>query len=233
MKRLNFLLQIMALSAISLIYVSCSDDDDDNQNTETKGKFKAIEAPYLICANRNPGGVGFDFKYDSKSGGANNMDDVSVSDFKEDLIIKTIKTDKDGSANAVNFITLNNGATAVNYSNIDNNCCGITAFNALTYKTVSEKTLSFKFDDQNFSLDNLSSGTSGLPLFSEVQPQVKKLFIGDAWKAPAKNDVEDDEPIWIIKTQEGHLVKFIVNEFPASNAPTANGYVNIQWSLLK
>ncbi|PIE88628.1 MAG: hypothetical protein CSA04_00885, partial [Bacteroidetes bacterium] len=58
------------------------------------------------------------------------------------------------------------------------------------------------------------------------------LVIGCKWKVPANNNVEGDEPVWIIKTREGKIVKFIVTDFPANPAPTPRGYVAIEWDFL-
>ena len=229
-------LSIQTLTLITLFLLPISCDDDEGSNNETIDNiesFSTIESPYLICANRNPGGVGFDFEYNGKKGGANNIDSVSVSDFEADIVIKTQKADNEGSPQAVNYITLNNGATAINYSAVDTECIGSTDFEALSYETVSSQDISFNADAENFSMDGLETGTSGLPLLSEANAQLKNLVIADSWKKPAKNDVENDEPIWIIKTQEDCLVKMIVTEFPASNAPTATGYVNIEWAILQ
>jgi len=233
MKKLHFYFKPVLLFLLSgLFFISC-DKGDDPEPEESSSTFTSLSSPYLICANRNPGGVGFDFEYDGKTGGANNMDSLTVDDFEADVVIKTIKADSDGSATSANMITLNNGAQAVNYSSSDASCKGYTAFQNLTYSTASAKGLTFSSDGSGYTLTGLTNGTSGFPLLTEVNTQIAKLVIGDKWKAPAKNSVADDEPIFIIKTQEGLWVKLIVTEFPATtNAPTATGYVAIEWALM-
>ena len=52
--------------------MSCSDDDDNNP-VDSPGGFSSLSSPYLVCANRNPGGVGFDFVYNDNNGGSNNL----------------------------------------------------------------------------------------------------------------------------------------------------------------
>jgi hypothetical protein len=59
-----------------------------------------------------------------------------------------------------------------------------------------------------------------------------RLIIGQKWKEAANNDVADDEPIWIIETEEGRIVKFIVTDFPANPAPTSTGYISIEWGFI-
>ena len=233
MKKLRFYLNpILFLFVMSLSLISC-DKGDDPEPKESSSTFTSLSSPYLICANRNPGGVGFDFEYDGKTGGANNMDSLTVDDFEADVVVKTIKADSDGSTTSANMITLNNGAQAVNYSSVDASCKGYTAFQKLTYSTASAKGPTFGSDGSDYTLTGLTSGTSGFPLLSEVNTQIAKLVIGDKWKAPAKNSVADDEPIFIIKIQEGRWVKLIITEFPATtNAPTATGYVAIEWALM-
>lgn len=220
----------LALSLIMFSFSACEKDDDNNGNNNN-GTFSAISTPYLVCASRNPGGVGFDFEYNGEEGGANNMDSLSVSDFEEDVLVKTIKGDNEGTAAAYNYIALFNDAQAVNYSSIDATCKGYTSFQALTYATASATELTFT-SDNTYSFSGLTAGTSGSPLATEVNTQIAQMVIGDKWKASAKNAVADDELVWIIKTREGRWVKFIVTEFPATNAPTATGYINIEWDFL-
>jgi len=185
----------------------------------------------LICAGRNPGGVGFDFEYLGNEGGANNMDSLSVSDFNEDIVIRTIKAEKpDGSLGGRPFIKLADDVQAINYSEVDTNCTGINDFNQLVNVDVSS--LNFETDSNDFSLNSLTTGTTGKPLWSEVNGEYSKLVIGDSWKETAKNEIEGDELIWIIKTSEGRHVKLIIPDFPADPAPTSTGYIEVNWDFL-
>lgn len=221
---------LIILTSLFFTFTSCEKDDDDNNNNNQE-QFQSLNSPYLICANRNPGGVGFDFVYDGETGGANNLDSLTVSDFAYDIKIRTIKAEKpDGSLGGMPYITLAADAEAVNYSAVDTTCIGYTAYQNLTNSDL--QTISFESDDTGFDLSNLTTGTTGQPLMSEVQAEYQKLVIGDRWKAAAKNDIADDEPVWIIKTIEGRWVKLIVTDFPADPAPTATGYVALEWDFV-
>jgi hypothetical protein len=194
-------------------FYSCEKDEQNNNNNNQIGTFVSIESPYLICANRNPGGVGFDFVYHDSEGGANNMDSLSVSDFEYDVIIKVIKGEKpDGSLKGMPFIKLCGDSSdmtvgALNYSEIDTTCIGESGFNSLSYDDLPS--LNFEYDSPDFTTDGLITGNTGKPLVSELNKQYAKLVIGDAWKATAHNPNIGDEIIWIIKTREGKLVKFV------------------------
>jgi hypothetical protein len=56
----NSLLAIAVLTIGAVFFTSCEKDEDDNP-TPNESQFVSLESPYLICAGRNPGGVGFDF----------------------------------------------------------------------------------------------------------------------------------------------------------------------------
>lgn len=227
MNTLKYLLIILT-TGLFFTFTSCKKDDSNNDNQE---QLKSIESPYLICAGRNPGGVGFDFEYNGKKGGANNLDLLSVSDFKYDIKIHVIKAEKpDGSLGGMPYIALAANAKAVNYSTVDPACKGYTAYKNLTKDNL--QTFSFKSDDTSFNLSNLTAGTTGKPLMSKVKAEYNKLVIGDKWKTSAKNDIANDELVWIIKTLEGRLVKLIVTDFPANPAPTATGYVALEWDFV-
>ena len=42
------------------------EEDEDNDLKPNEEEFGSLESPYLICAGRNPGGVGFDFEYNNE-----------------------------------------------------------------------------------------------------------------------------------------------------------------------
>jgi hypothetical protein len=221
----------MLMIGLFLTLSGCSSDDNNVVQTQDQ-QFQSISSPYLICASRNPGGVGFDFDYRGNTGGPNMMDSPSVTDFAFDFKIRTIKAQNpDESLNGMPFIELASGVEAVNYSSVDPSCKGIVAFQNLTLNNAQSYTL--LTDDQTFDLLSLRPGTSGKPLKSDVAAEYDKLVIGDKWKSAAKNDVADDELVWIVKTREGRLVKMIVPDFPADPAPTATGYVEIEWDFLQ
>jgi hypothetical protein len=229
MKISNFVL-ITTMAFLQLMAISCENDDDDD-NIEDVSEFTSLESPYLICASRNPGGVGFDFTYNDSEGGANYLDSTTVDDFDEDLYIITVKGENaDSTLSGAPYIKLMDGATAVNYSSVDTSCTGITAFEALTSNDVLDYTLAA--DDEDFDLSDLETGYTGKIYLSELQNEYTKLVIGERWKSTAKNTIDEDEIVWIIETKEGDLVKFIVTDFPATDAPTSTGYIDIDWDYL-
>lgn len=222
---------IIALGMILITTTSCEKDDDDNIN-DNQAQFKSLSSPYLICAGRNPGGVGFDFEYNGETGGANNIDSLTVSDFQYDMKTLTIKAEKpDGSLGGMPYIALAINTEAINYSSVDPTCKGYTNFQNLTKDNLQQ--FVFQIDDSEFDLSNLETGSTGKPLMSATKNEFLKLVIGDKWKKAANNNISDDEPVWIIKTVDDCWVKMIVTDFPADPAPTATGYVGLKWEFLK
>jgi hypothetical protein len=229
MKNLKYSLAIL-MAGLFLSFYACDDDDDDNNNDNTE-QFTSLCSPYLVCANRNPGGVGFDFEYNEEKGGANYIDSLSVSDFTYDIKVLTIKAEKtDEDLAGMPHFLLTDNVEAVNYSAIDPTCVGYTAFQNLTNADLLN--FDFETDDSSFDLSTLTIGKTGKPLQSEVTEEFKKLAIGMTWKTTANNDVADDELVWIIKTTEGRWVKLIVTDFPAAPAPTETGYIAVDWDFV-
>ncbi|MBN2165194.1 MAG: hypothetical protein JW717_02845 [Marinilabiliaceae bacterium] len=222
---------IVTLAFWGIQFISCEKDVQDNQ-TPTISQFVSLENPYMICANRNPGGVGFDFEYNNKKGGANNIDSLTVDDFAYDLKIRTIKAEKpDGSLGGVPFIQLHETVNAVNYSSVDTTCKGFTDFQNLTSSNIQNYTL--QSDNSSFNLASVPVGTTGSPLMQDLNQELNKLVIGQRWKNAAGNTIAADEPIWIIQTREGRIIKFIVTVFPAAPAPTSTGYIAIEWDFVE
>ncbi len=232
MKQLkSSLLVITALTIGAVLFTSCEKDEDDKP-TPNESQFVSLESPYLICAGRNPGGVAFDFEYNGEKGGANNLDSLTVDDFAYDLKIRTIKGEKpDGSLGGAPYIQLSTTAQAVNYSAIDTNCKGLTDFTNLNSSNIQNYTL--HSDDASFDISSVPTGETGSPLMQDLMQEYNKLVIGQKWIEAAKNNIADDEPIWIIETEEGRIVKFIVTDFPADPAPTTTGYIAIEWDFVE
>ncbi len=74
---------IATLTIGTVLFTSYEKDEEDNP-TPNESQFIRLESPYLICANRNPGDVGFDFEYNGEKGGANNLDFLTADDFPAD-----------------------------------------------------------------------------------------------------------------------------------------------------
>jgi hypothetical protein len=212
------------------LFVSC-EKKDNNDPDPTEKQFESLENPYLICANRNPGGVGFDFEYKNEKGGGNNMDSLTVDDFEYDIIIRTIQAEKpDGSISGAPFIQLHETVKAVNYSTVNTTCKGYAGFRNLNSTNIQSYTSGS--DDTGFDLTSVATGTTGKPLLQILNQEYNKLVIGQRWKEAASNDIADDEPIWIIETREEIIIKFIVLEMPAKEAPTSTGYVRLEWDFV-
>ncbi|MFP4026132.1 MAG: hypothetical protein ACLFVR_16545 [Thiohalospira sp.] len=227
----NSVFAVIALVFGGVLFTSCEKDEDDNL-TPNESQFVSLESPYLICAGRNPGGVGFDFEYNGEKGGANNLDSLTVDDFEYDLKIRVIKGEKpDESLGGAPYIQLSATAKAVNYSAVDTTCKGFTDFTNLNSSNIQNYTL--QSDDASFDISTVPVGTTGSPLMQDLMEEYNKLVIGQKWKEAANNDIDDDEPIWIIETEEGRIVKFMVTDFPADPAPTSTGYITVEWGFVE
>ncbi|MFO8146881.1 MAG: hypothetical protein R6U03_05775 [Gillisia sp.] len=222
---------IPAITIWGILFTSC-EKDEENDPAPTENQFVSLESPYLICANRNPGGVGFDFEYNGEKGGANNLDSLTVADFAYDLKIRIIKGEKpDGSLGGAPYIQLSSATQAVNYSAIDTTCKGPTHFTNLNSSNIQNYTL--QSDDASFDISTVPTGSTGSPLMQQLIQEYNKLVVGQKWKEAANNEVSDDEPIWIIETAEGRIIKFIVTDFPANPAPTSTGYIAMEWDFVE
>ena len=227
MKAAKFL---MIIFSIFLIPISCTKDEDNPVSPESE-QFVSKTSPYLICGNRNPGGIGFDFEYHGEKGGVNYIDSLSVSDFDYDIKVRTIKAEKsDGTLCGMPFFKLAEGVTAVNYSEIDSTCTGYDSF--VNLAVTNPEDIPFESDDTSYDLSVLTAGSSGKPLQQDVKNEFKKLVIADKWKPSANNDTEGDELVWLVKSKEGRHIKMIALDFPADPAPTATGYIAIDWEFI-
>lgn len=224
------------LLTLSVLCVSCSENNEEEviHSKEvvvpsSKVVFTASN-PYLVCAGRNPAGIGFDFIYQKQKGGALEMallEDEMYQEVDVDMVIRTIKAEKDGKPMGCPFIQLFHGAKALKYSEKS----GIQA-----YKTLSKICIEpsqFGMDQEGFDVNRISVNASGFRDYALVRKQFNKLVIGDYWKMSLFNSINDDEPIWIIQTRDNKYVKMLVFEFPCKNAPTKTGYCSIEWDLIE
>ncbi len=226
---------------ITIKYFYQADGSTDLSDDTEAEVFESLSSPYLICANRNPGGVGLDFVYKGKAGGTQNMDESP--DLKYDLYIKTIKGEKtDGTTGGMPAAVLfgdssnvDNAVKAFEASSLASVATGDDGYNALTAVT-AEISAGLRADAAGFTLEELETGSTGSPLMSAINAQYKKLAIGDKWKAAAKTGdrtgPSGDESVWVIKTREGRHVKMMFIAMPAAGAPTGSGYVAIKWDLI-
>jgi len=226
---------------ITFKYFYQADGSTDLADDSEAAVFESINSPYLVCANRNPGGVGFDFVFKGKAGGAQNMDESP--DLKYDLYIKTIKGEKpDGSQGGMPAVVLfgdssnvGSAVRAFEASTLASVATGDDGYNALKAVT-AEITAGLRADAAGFTLEGLETGSTGSPLMSAINVQYKKLAIGDKWKSAAqtgdRTGPSGDEPVWVIKTREGRHVKMMFTAFPAAGAPTETSYIAIKWDLI-
>lgn len=231
MKTWKSSLSILVLSILCVVLSTSCEKEGNEDPKNDNDQFESLTSPYLICASRNPGGVGFDFEYAGKKGGANNLDDPTVEDFTYDVKILTIKGEKpDGTLGGAPYIQLSTNSKAINYTTIDHSCTGISDFTNLNQSNIQNYLL--QSDGSSFDLTSLPTGSTGSPLMQQLLQEYNKLVIGQRWKEAANNDIADDEPIWIIQTEEGRIVKFIITDFPADPAPTTTGYIAISWDFV-
>ena len=236
----GFFVVILAF-VISFSIVACEDNEEEEQPVY-------LESPYLICANRNPGGVGFDFVIDGKNGGVQYMDEYP--EFEYDVLIKTIKVEKpdstSGGAPAAYLYgdssDVTNATLAFNTSSLESIGTGSEGYNVVISVT-AEITAGLQADKAGFDLSGVPAGpVTGLPLMSGpngVGKQYQKLVIGNKWidvaKTGDKKGPSGDEQVWIVKTREGRYAKMMFTAFPASTeigAESPTGYVAIEWDLL-
>ena len=247
-KNLLFLLSAFAL----LLIPGCDYSGDDD-----KAGVSPVESPYLICVNRNPGGVGFDFD----SGVAYNLDENPNMDW--DLRIKTLKGHKDANPRigykgrpVIDLAGVSPGGVSGyrHSTGVDE-----TAYNAFAS---SDATGTFTFDPvDGYDITNVASITYNHGEGDETG----YVYAGTFNSTDYDSDAEDDNtlrevynasfalanygtnggfeywwasgsfatPLYVIKTDQGTVVKFWLEEFPATNAATTSGYINIRWEVLE
>ncbi len=222
--------------SLTLIISNCQKDRNNPLDPKADNYIEPIPpvtSPFLICANRNPGGVGFDFVMDGEKGAAYNLDEVP--DLEWDVYIKVYKgvTNDGGNLFGKPFIKLY--STTVLAKVVSTN--GQAGYNAITSTAGSTSGLAadgiavmniteVKRDSNNnlWYKKTPPGGGHGLKYFYD------KIIIGEKWKKSAK--AKKNQKTYIIKTREARHAKFMVKEFPASGAPTPTGYVDIIWDLL-
>lgn len=225
--------------SLTLIISNCQKDRNNPLDPKADNYIEPIPpvtSPYLICANRNPGGVGFDFVMDTEKGAAYNLDEVP--DLEWDAYIKVYKgvTNNKGNLFGKPFIKLystvvlakvvsTNGQAGYNAIITTAGLTGGLAADGIAVLNVSD----VKKDDNNNlwykKTPPAPFGGHGLKYFYD------QLIIGEKWKKTSKSG-STTQKTYIIKTREGRHAKFMVKEFPASGAPTPTGYVDIIWDLL-
>ncbi|HOO71520.1 MAG TPA: hypothetical protein PK926_07140 [Spirochaetota bacterium] len=249
---------LLLLSAFALLMVPGCDDSSDDDSS----KVSPVESPYLICVNRNPGGVGFDFD----SGIAYNLDENPDMDW--DLRIMTHKGHKDANPRlghkgrpVIDLAgTSSGGASGYRHGNsVDE-----TAYGAFGLSDVVDS--SFAFDPvDGYDISNVETITYD---HSDGNgSETGYVYAGTFNSTDYDSDAESDNtlrevynasfalanygtnggfeywwsggsfatPLYVIKTDQETVVKFWLEEFPASGSdvPTTSGYIRIRWEVLE
>jgi hypothetical protein len=232
-KSIHFTLLLCSI----FLFWGCDDSSSDDND------ISQVSSPFLICASRNPGGVGIDL--DSST--AYNLDDKS--DFVWDIRIKTYKGVKSNSGTAAlagaPFIKLKGTSlTAYQWSTY-----GETNYNAITLSNIVEGSLAAdsveEIDiasvDVVVEADGLDSSLLGKMYYAwsgktGLKQKYADLTIGEAWKTinskAVQNHEHNDDPIYIIKSDDGNFFKLMITDFGPNSSIEKSGYIAIVWEKL-
>lgn len=249
---------LLALTTVALLMLvpGCDDSSDDKKDPG----LSPVETPYLICVNRNPGGVGFNFD----SGVAYNLDENPGMDW--DLRIITHKGHKDANPRSGY-----KGRPVIDLAGTSSD--GVSAYRHATGvdETAYENFALTDVVDASFAFDPVDgydiSTVAGITYdYSDGNgEQTGYVYAGTFNSTDYDIDAESDNtlrevynasfilanygtnggfeywwaggsfatPLYVIKTDQGKVVKFWLEEFPATNAATTSGYINIRWEVLE
>jgi len=245
-KQFNSYFIIIALGA-ALFMSSCS----DNNGTGPDLGPKSVTSPFLICAGRNPGGVGIDLD----SSKAYELDDNP--DFDCDLKIQNYKgvsgPSDDPKFSGRPYIALK-GTTvsAYNWSETSKEgTMGQDVYDDIVRADVTNKTFTADqvADIDISAVDKVESGDYDDPKYegkyfysrggkNGLKQEYTNLQIGDRWKtgagseADAKNTDHTDDPIYIIKSDKDDYFKFMIRNIGGKSDLGEGGYIDIVWEKL-
>ncbi|MBN2039794.1 MAG: hypothetical protein JW864_07120 [Spirochaetes bacterium] len=229
---------------LSPLFTGCFSDDD---NSDSTNKIAEAESPYLICVNRNPGGVGIDLD----SGKAYNIDDNA--DFDWDIRVKTYKGVKnDGNGNPIMagspFIKMKGTAvTAAVWATTGKSNYDAITFSdiaSLVYESDDEAELDIgsvdTIQDGEFTETQLESGSAAVGDYyyawsgkNGLKQEYSKMTIGETWKSFSANTDDTDDKIYIVKSDEGNYFKVMVPDFGPNSDIGESGYIDIIWESLE
>ena len=243
---------LLVFSVFALLMLPGCDDSGDDSNSIV---VLPVDSPYLICVNRNPGGVGFDFD----SGVAYNLDENPYMDW--DLRIKTHKGHKDanprsgykgrpvidlagGAPDGVSGYLHANSVVESDYTDfaltdvVDANFV-FDPVDDYDISTVAVITYNHGDGDQTgyvyagtFNSTDYDDPTTDHNTLREVYKDSFALANGSGFEYWWSGG-SFATPLYVIKTDQGTVVKFWLEEFPATNAATSSGYINIRWEVLE
>jgi len=216
----------MVFAVFTMTGCDDSSSDDEKITPETS---EEITKTYLICAGRNPGGVGINLDSEESC----NFDDNK--DFDWDMKIKVYKgVDSSGKGGGRPYIALKGKGTVTAYSYGSGN----TAYSNIEYGDVDTDSLtgdSISDVDASIVPTNASNWyiyDDGTADTNDLKEQYSKLVIGEKWKASASNTNHSDDAIYIIKSDEGGYFKVIVTDFGGSSDIGQNGYIKISYKKI-
>ncbi len=233
------LITLVALGGITV--TGCSSDDSS--------KVEELKSPYLICAKRNPGGVGIDLD----TGEAFNLDDAPDMDW--DIKLKVYKgwdkvtnptapptknfarpyialRGKSGGAKVVEAATFGStGQTA--YDGIQKSAVTSLAYGADTIDDVdkSKVTKEKKEIAGNTEVFYIYK-TSESSATDTLKYQYDQLQIGEKFKKNCVDKDHTNDPIYIIKTDKGNYFKVIIQNFGPKSDLKEKGKIALEYKKL-
>jgi hypothetical protein len=245
-KMLSLAIALVAFAGtISLAGCFWDDSDDDTSAQE-------VTSPFLICVNRNPGGVGIDLD----SGKAYNIDDYPGFDW--DIRIKTIKGAQVTSSKALSlvgapYIKLRESAvSAVKWSS-----AGSTSYDAITLSAYTTSGLSLTVGIAEIDMSTVDTvlagelteselSTAGVAIgnyyynsaysgFSKtgLKQKYATLVMGEAWKSAAANTSHTDDYIYIVRSSGGSYYKLMITDIGENSDIGQSGYIKVVWQKLE
>ncbi len=231
MLRKIFDVSLITVALSAMFFLSGCDDSSSDESSES------IKKKYLICAGRNPGGVGINLD----SGESKDFDNDATFDW--DVKIRTFKG-KDTTAGAPKpfggrpYIALRGMGAVKAYKYAE---AGQTAFDGLSNSDVVEASFAGDtIDDvdkdivprvQHNGADVLLYN-DGNPGNDDLKEQYGELVIGERFKQGAMDTNHDNDPIYIIKTDKGANFKVIINNFGPNSSLGESGYIELTYEKL-
>ncbi len=228
-----------------LSLTGCFSDNDESGDSSAPDVVQA-ELPFIVCANRNPGGVGVDLD----SGEAYNIDDNP--DFDWDFRIKAFKgvqgTDGEPALAGAPFIKLKGtavmaavwqGAGEAEYSSIlladvtglELSPDGYEEIDLSAVDVVQEGEFTqAQLESGNCAVGNYYYAWSGK---NGLKQEYAKCAVGESWKSTSSNTDHTDDIIYIIKSDSGSFFKVKVPNFGPKSDLGESGYCELVWEKLQ
>ncbi len=239
---------VLAACAGAMSLAGCFWDDSDDDDPSAQ----EVTSPFLICANRNPGGVGIDLD----SGKAYNIDDYPGFDW--DIRIKTMKGAQVTAAKALSlvggpYIKLRESVvSAVKWSTAGSSnydAITLSAYNASGLSPIAgiaeidlstvDTVLEGEFTTSELSAAGVAIGNyyynssySGLSK-TGLKQKYATLVMGEAWKSAAANTSHTDDYIYIVRSSGGSYYKLMFTDIGENSDIAQSGYIKVVWRKLE